>query len=387
MSCFSCLRPRLKDVRDYDEDIDPKSTDSSVGKKGKANVNVSASGKKGSSVRTKGKESNVARSFTFKELAMVTQNFREANLIGEGGFGSVYKGRLESGPIVAVKQLNLEGLQGNQEFIVEVLMLSLLHHPNLVNLIGYCADGDQRLLVYEFMPMGSLENHLFDVEPGQRPLSWTTRLKIAVGAAHGLEYLHCKANPPVIYRDLKSSNILLDNDFNVKLSDFGLAKLGPVGDNTHVSTRVMGTYGYCAPEYAMSGKLTLKSDIYSFGVVLLELITGRKAIDCTKKPGEQNLVVWSRPYLKDRRKFAQMVDPLLEGRFSARSLHHAVAITSMCLQEQASFRPLISDIVMALEYLASQAADDSRKGRSHSRTSSSPSQLDVRRQGLENAIS
>ncbi|KAL3845889.1 hypothetical protein ACJIZ3_003292 [Penstemon smallii] len=387
MSCFPCTRPRLKDVRDYDEDIDPKSTDSSVGKKGKANVNVSASGKKGSSVRAKGKESNVARSFTFKELAMVTQNFREANLIGEGGFGSVYKGRLESGPIVAVKQLNLEGLQGNQEFIVEVLMLSLLHHPNLVNLIGYCADGDQRLLVYEFMPMGSLENHLFDVEPGQRPLSWTTRLKIAVGAAHGLEYLHCKANPPVIYRDLKSSNILLDNDFNVKLSDFGLAKLGPVGDNTHVSTRVMGTYGYCAPEYAMSGKLTLKSDIYSFGVVLLELITGRKAIDCTKKPGEQNLVTWSRPYLKDRRKFAQMVDPLLEGQFSARSLHHAVAITSMCLQEQASFRPLISDIVMALEYLASQAADDSRKGRSHSRTSSSPSQLDVRKQGLENSIS
>ncbi|XP_073145008.1 probable serine/threonine-protein kinase PBL21 isoform X2 [Henckelia pumila] len=323
-----------------------------------------------------GKESNeaavsVARSFAFKELAVATQNFREANLIGEGGFGSVYKGRLESNMIVAVKQLNLDGLQGNQEFIVEVLMLSLLHHSNLVNLIGYCADGDQRLLVYEYMPMGSLENHLFDLEPGQEPLSWSKRLRIAVGAARGLEYLHCKANPPVIYRDLKSSNILLDNDFNVKLSDFGLAKLGPVGDNTHVSTRVMGTYGYCAPEYAMSGKLTLKSDIYSFGVVLLELITGRKAIDCSRKPGEQNLVVWSRQYLKDRRKFVEMVDPLLEGRFSVRSLHHAIAITSMCLQEQASFRPLISDIVMALEYLASRA------GRFHNRTSSSPSHLDI----------
>lgn len=133
-----------------------------------------------------------------------------------------------------------------------------------------------------------------NVEPTQKPLSWSTRLKIAVGAARGLEYLHCKANPPVIYRDLKSSNILLDDDFNAKLSDFGLAKLGPVGDNTHVSTRVMGTYGYCAPEYAMSGKLTLKSDIYSFGVVLLELITGRKAIDCTKIQGEQNLVMWVR---------------------------------------------------------------------------------------------
>ncbi|KAL0324863.1 UNVERIFIED_CONTAM: putative serine/threonine-protein kinase PBL21 [Sesamum radiatum] len=364
MGCFSCMNPRRKDVRDYDEDMAPRSINSSVGGKRKANGNASANGK---NVRAKGKESNsqkgnVARSFTFKELAMATQNFRDANLIGEGGFGSVFKGRLESGLVVAVKQLNLEGLQGNQEFIVEVLMLSLLHHPNLVNLIGYCTDGDQRLLVYEFMPMGSLENHLFDVEPGQKPLSWSTRLKIAVGAARGLEYLHCKANPPVIYRDLKSSNILLDNDFNVKLSDFGLAKLGPVGDNTHVSTR--------------------------FGVVMLELITGRKAIDCTRMPGEQNLVAWSRPFLKDRRKFVQMVDPLLEGRFSVRSLHHAIAITAMCLQEQASFRPLISDIVMALEYLASQAEE---KGRSHSRTSSSPSQLDVKvdskRQDLENASS
>ncbi|KAL6572231.1 putative serine/threonine-protein kinase pbl21 [Orobanche minor] len=379
MCCFSFMSPPSKDVRDYDVSVAPRSNDSSVGGKRKANANGSVKGKKGCSVQAKDKESNfqkgkAARGFTFKELAMATQNFRDTNLIGEGGFGGVYKGRLESGLVVAVKQLNLEGHQGNQEFIVEVLMLSLLHHPNLVNLIGYCTDGDQRLLVYEFMSMGSLENHLFDVDPGKKPLSWSTRLKIAVGAARGLEYLHCKANPPVIYRDLKSSNILLDDDFNVKLSDFGLAKLGPVGDNTHVSTRVMGTYGYCAPEYAMSGKLTLKSDIYSFGVVLLELITGRKAIDLTRVPREQNLVVWSRPFLKDRRKFVQMVDPLLEGRFSVRSLHHVVAITSMCLQEQASFRPLISDIILALEYIASQA-EDSHKSRSHSRTLSSPSKL------------
>ncbi|XP_042484712.1 probable serine/threonine-protein kinase PBL21 [Macadamia integrifolia] len=179
-------------------------------------------------------------------------------------------------------------------------------------------------------------------------------MKIAVGAARGLEYLHSKANPPVIYRDLKSSNILLDNDFNSKLSDFGLAKLGPVGDKTHVSTRVMGTYGYCAPEYAMSGKLTLKSDVYGFGVVLLELITGRKAIDTTKAHGEQNLVAWSRPYFKDRRKFIQVVDPLLQGRFPVRSLHHVIAITVMCLQEQPNFRPLMGDVVVALEYLSSQ---------------------------------
>jgi len=136
-----------------------------------------------------------------------------------------------------------------------------------------------------------------DLESNQEPLSWNTRMKIAVGAARGIEYLHCTANPPVIYRDLKSANILLDKEFSPKLSDFGLAKLGPVGDRTHVSTRVMGTYGYCAPEYAMSGKLTVKSDIYCFGVVLLELITGRKAIDLGQKQGEQNLVTWVRNLL------------------------------------------------------------------------------------------
>ncbi|KDP36786.1 hypothetical protein JCGZ_08077 [Jatropha curcas] len=217
--------------------------------------------------------------------------------------------------------------------------------------------------------MGSLEDHLFDLEPDKEPLNWSTRMKIAVGAARGLEYLHCKANPPVIYRDLKSANILLDMDFNPKLSDFGLAKLGPVGGKTHVSTRVMGTYGYCAPEYAMSGKLTLKSDIYSLGVVLLELITGRKAIDRSKRPGEQNLVAWSRPFLKDQKKFYQLVDPLLQGRYPRRCLNYAVAITAMCLHEEAHFRPLIGDIVVALEYLASQCqGPDSNSSRVQSAT-------------------
>ncbi|XP_051118129.1 probable serine/threonine-protein kinase PBL22 [Andrographis paniculata] len=329
------------------------------------------SGKDGGSARSKRKEidnaKTAAQCFTLKELSSATQNFRESNLIGEGGFGCVYKGQLESGMIVAVKQLNPDGHQGNQEFIVEVLMLSLLHHPNLVNLIGYCADGEQRLLVYQFMPMGSLENHLFDLEPGRKPLSWSTRLKIAVGAARGLEYLHCQTSPPVIYRDLKSSNILLDEDFNVKLSDFGLAKLGPVGDKTHVSTRVVGTYGYCAPEYAMSGKLTLKSDIYSFGVVLLELITGRKAIDFSRRNGEQNLVVWTRPYLRDRRNLFDIVDPLLEGEYSAKSMKHLIAITTMCLQANANARPGISDIVDALEYIAACHGDGTRSCRSRSR--------------------
>ncbi|KAK4586836.1 hypothetical protein RGQ29_023842 [Quercus rubra] len=322
-----------------------------------------------------------AQTFTFRELAAATKNFRPESLLGEGGFGHVYKGRLEStGQVVAVKQLDRNGLQGNREFLVEVLMLSLLHHPNLVNLIGYCADGDQRLLVYEFMPLGSLEDHLHDLPPDKEPLDWNTRMKIAAGAAKGLEYLHDKANPPVIYRDLKSSNILLDEGFHPKLSDFGLAKLGPVGDKTHVSTRVMGTYGYCAPEYAMTGQLTLKSDVYSFGVVFLELITGRKAIDNTRAPGEHNLVAWARPLFKDRRKFPKMADPLLKGRYPMRGLYQALAVAAMCLQEQAATRPLIGDVVTALTYLASQTYDPIAAAAANNRVGpSTPRSRDERR--------
>lgn len=299
-----------------------------------------------------------AQTFTFRELASATKNFRPQSFLGEGGFGRVYKGRLETtGQAVAVKQLDRNGLQGNREFLVEVLMLSLLHSPNLVSLIGYCADGDQRLLVYEFMPLGSLEDHLHDLPPDKEPLDWNTRMKIAAGAAKGLEYLHDKANPPVIYRDFKSSNILLDEGYHPKLSDFGLAKLGPVGDKSHVSTRVMGTYGYCAPEYAMTGQLTVKSDVYSFGVVFLELITGRKAIDSTRPHGEQNLVTWARPLFNDRRKFSKLADPRLQGRYPMRGLYQALAVASMCIQEQAAARPLIGDVVTALSYLANQAHD------------------------------
>ncbi|XP_057779025.1 LOW QUALITY PROTEIN: probable serine/threonine-protein kinase PBL7 [Salvia miltiorrhiza] len=299
-----------------------------------------------------------ARTFTFREMAAATKNFRGESFIGEGGFGRVYKGQLEgSNQVVAIKQLDRNGLQGNREFLVEVLMLSLLDHPNLVNLIGYCADGDQRLLVYEYMELGSLEDHLHDPMPDKAILDWNTRMKIAAGAARGLEYLHDKASPPVIYRDLKCSNILLGEGYHPKLSDFGLAKLGPVGDNTHVSTRVMGTYGYCAPEYAMTGQLTLKSDVYSFGVVLLEIISGRKAVDNQKMGTEHNLVVWARPLFKDKRKFPQIADPALQGQYPTRGLYQALAIAAMCVQEQPNLRPMIADVVTALTYLSSQKYD------------------------------
>ncbi|KAK1347089.1 putative serine/threonine-protein kinase PBL26 [Heracleum sosnowskyi] len=296
-----------------------------------------------------------AQTFTFRELATATRNFRKECLLGGGGFGRVYKGNIEkTGQVVAIKQLDRNGLQGNREFLVEVLMLCLLHHEHLVNLIGYCADGDQRLLVYEYMPLGSLEDHLLDRTPGQQPLDWFSRMKIALHAAKGLEYLHDTANPPVIYRDLKSSNILLDQDFNAKLSDFGLAKLGPVGDKSHVSSRVMGTYGYCAPEYQRTGQLTVKSDVYSFGVVLLEMITGRRAIDPTRRNEEQTLVAWAGPMFRKQSRYSELVDPLLEGEFSPKSLNHAVAIAAMCLHDDASARPLMSDVVSALSYLGNK---------------------------------
>ncbi|XP_023515000.1 probable serine/threonine-protein kinase PBL25 [Cucurbita pepo subsp. pepo] len=307
-----------------------------------------------------GKNNIAAKTFTFRELATATKNFREECLIGEGGFGRVYKGKLDKiSQVVAVKQLDRNGLQGNREFLVEVLMLSLLHHKNLVNLIGYCADGDQRLLVYEYMPLGSLEDHLLDLPADRKALDWATRMKVALGAAKGLEYLHDKANPPVIYRDLKASNILLDNDFNAKLSDFGLAKLGPVGDKSHVSSRVMGTYGYCAPEYQRTGQLTLKSDVYSFGVVLLELITGKRVIDDTRPANQQNLVAWACPIFKEPTKFMDLADPLLGRDFTVRSLNQAVAVAAMCLHEEATVRPLISDVVTALSFLGAEAMHSS----------------------------
>ncbi|KAL3336324.1 hypothetical protein AABB24_032194 [Solanum stoloniferum] len=300
-----------------------------------------------------------AQTFTFRELATATKNFRQECLIGEGGFGRVYKGHLDrTGQVIAVKQLDRNGLQGNREFLVEVLMLSLLHHNNLVNLIGYCADGEQRLLVYEYMQQGALEDHLFDVSADRSPLDWFTRMKIASNAAKGLEYLHHKANPPVIYRDLKSSNILLDKEYNAKLSDFGLAKLGPMGDNSHVSSRVMGTYGYCAPEYQRTGQLSVKSDVYSFGVVLLELITGRRAVDPTKNGHEQILVAWAEPIFKDTSRYSQLADPLFKGDIPKRSFNQAVAIAAMCLQEDPTVRPSISDVVTALTFLWAESGKE-----------------------------
>nr|KYP58054.1 Serine/threonine-protein kinase PBS1 [Cajanus cajan] len=309
--------------------------------------------------RRRGRQENrvvvgsTAATFTFRELIVATEHFGQQNFLGQGGFGRVYRGELR-GEIVAVKQLDQESQQGNQEFMAEVNMLSLLHHPNLVNLVGYCSEGDQRLLVYEYMELGSLENHLYELAPDRQPLDWKTRMKIAFGAAKGLEYLHERS---VIFRDLKSSNILLGEDYHPKLSDFGLARSGPVGDQTHVSTLVKGTYGYCAPEYLMTGHLTPKCDVYAFGVVILELITGRKAVDGSRPPDERHLVLWGRPLFKDRKMFQTLADPLLGGNYPKRSLYNALAVAAMCVQHNPDARPVMPDVVSALTFLGADEHD------------------------------
>ncbi|RAL37647.1 hypothetical protein DM860_000341 [Cuscuta australis] len=324
------------------------------------------------------------KAFTFLELKNATRNFRPDSLLGEGGFGYVFKGWIDehsltptrpgSGIVIAVKKLKPEGFQGHKEWLTEVNYLGQLHHPNLVKLIGYCTDGDNRLLVYEFMPKGSLENHLF--RRGSHPLSWGTRMKVAIGAARGLAFLH-DAKEPVIYRDFKASNILLDTvpyvlfyliflsifwvpnrtlllllqEFNAKLSDFGLAKAGPTGDRTHVSTRVMGTQGYAAPEYVATGRLTAKSDVYSFGVVMLELLTGRCAVDHSKHGVEQHLVDWVKPYLGDKRKLFRIMDTKLEGQYPQKGALKAANLAQRCLTPDHKVRPRMSEVVAELEEL------------------------------------
>ncbi|KAK6920862.1 Serine-threonine/tyrosine-protein kinase, catalytic domain [Dillenia turbinata] len=297
------------------------------------------------------------KAFTFTKLKAATRNFCSDSVIGEGGFGFVYKGWVDdefcdaagtgSGRVVAVKKLKPQGHQGHKEWLTEVTFLGQLRHPNLVKLLGYCLEGENRLLVYEYMCKGSLENHLF--RRASRPLSWAVRIKVAIGAAQGLTFLH-NCETQVIYRDLKASNILLDSEYNAKLSDFGLAKAGPIGENTHVSTQVMGTQGYAAPEYIATGRLTTKCDVYSFGVVLLELLSGRRAIDKTKVGAEQYLVEWAKPLIGDKRKLYRIMDSRLEGQYPVKGAYIAALLALQCVSD-ANIRPQMTEVVATLQKL------------------------------------
>ncbi|AEC08190.1 putative transferase, protein kinase RLK-Pelle-RLCK-VIIa-2 family [Arabidopsis thaliana] len=312
--------------------------------------------------RTEGEilQSPNLKSFTFAELKAATRNFRPDSVLGEGGFGSVFKGWIDeqtltaskpgTGVVIAVKKLNQDGWQGHQEWLAEVNYLGQFSHPNLVKLIGYCLEDEHRLLVYEFMPRGSLENHLFRRGSYFQPLSWTLRLKVALGAAKGLAFLH-NAETSVIYRDFKTSNILLDSEYNAKLSDFGLAKDGPTGDKSHVSTRIMGTYGYAAPEYLATGHLTTKSDVYSYGVVLLEVLSGRRAVDKNRPPGEQKLVEWARPLLANKRKLFRVIDNRLQDQYSMEEACKVATLALRCLTFEIKLRPNMNEVVSHLEHI------------------------------------
>ncbi|KAI3417012.1 uncharacterized protein J3R85_014859 [Psidium guajava] len=279
---------------------------------------------------------------------MATNGFSDANLLGEGGFGYVHKGVLANGKEVAVKRLKAGSGQGEREFQAEVEIISRVHHKHLVSLVGYCITGSERLLVYEFLPNNTLQFHLHGKD---RPtMDWTTRLRIALASAKGLAYLHEDCHPRIIHRDIKAANILLDFNFEAKVADFGLAKLSS-DVYTHISTRVMGTFGYLAPEYASSGKLTDKSDVFSFGVMLLELITGRKPVDTTTDVHE-SLVDWARPQLTralDDENFDSLVDPRLQNNYNHDEMARMVSCAAACVRHSARRRPRMSQIVRALE--------------------------------------
>ncbi|XP_062185439.1 probable serine/threonine-protein kinase PIX13 isoform X2 [Phragmites australis] len=334
------------------------------------------------------------RIFTFAELKAATRNFKPDTILGEGGFGRVYKGwvdektmspvRCGTGMVVAVKKLNPESVQGLQEWQSEVNFLGRLSHPNLVRLLGYCLEHKELLLVYEFMAKGSLENHLFRKGASFEPIPWNLRLRIAIGAARGLAFLHSSEKQQVIYRDFKASNILLDTHYNAKLSDFGLAKNGPTGGDSHITTRVMGTYGYAAPEYVATGHLYVKSDVYGFGVVLLEMLTGLRALDTARPAQQHNLVDWAKPYLADRRRLARLIDPRLEGQYPSRAAVQAAQLTLHCLSGDPKSRPSMAEVVVALEEVerirvrprgaprddtSPQAAAAARGGQGHHRSS------------------
>ncbi|GER56464.1 protein kinase superfamily protein [Striga asiatica] len=287
--------------------------------------------------------------FTFKQLHSATGGFGKSNVIGHGAFGLVCRGVLQNGRKVAVKLMDEAGQQGEDEFTAEVELLGRLRSPYLLPLIGYCSENKRKLLVYEFMVNGGLQEHLYPARGTvSSNLNWETRLRIALEAAKGLEYLHEHISPPVIHRDFKSSNILLDRNFHAKVSDFGLAKRGSDKAGGHVSTRVLGTQGYVAPEYALTGHLTTKSDVYSYGVVLLELLTGRVPVDMKRPAGEAFLVSWALPQLTDRNKVGEIMDPALEGQYSMKEVVQVAAIAAMCVQAEAEYRPLMADVVQSL---------------------------------------
>lgn len=295
-------------------------------------------------------------SMPLSDLNRLTGNFGTKALIGEGSYGRVYSATLQEGEQVAIKKLDTSSSpEPDNDFSAQLSAVSRLKHEHFVGLLGYCLEADNRILVYEYATMGSLHDILHGrkgvqgSEPGP-VLAWSQRVKIASGAAKGLEYLHEKVQPAIVHRDVRSSNVLLFDDFLAKLADFNLTNQSSDTAARLHSTRVLGTFGYHAPEYAMTGQITQKSDVYSFGVVLLELLTGRKPVDHTMPKGQQSLVTWATPRLSED-KVKQCIDPKLGEDYPPKAIAKMAAVAALCVQYEADFRPNMTIVVKALQPL------------------------------------
>ncbi|KAF5728901.1 hypothetical protein HS088_TW21G01055 [Tripterygium wilfordii] len=298
-----------------------------------------------------------ATSYTVASLQMATNSFSQENLIGEGSLGRVYRAEFTNGKVMVVKKIDNAALSLQEEdnFLEAVSNMSRLRQPNIITLVGYCAEHGQRLLVCEYVGNGSLHDMLHSIEDGGKILSWNARVRVALGTARALEYLHEVCLPSVVHRNFKSANILLDEELNPHLSDCGLAALTP-NTERQVSTQMIGSFGYSAPEFALSGVYTVKSDVYSFGVVMLELLTGRKPLDSSRVRAEQSLVRWATPQLHDIDALAKMVDPTLNGLYPAKSLSRFADIIALCVQPEPEFRPPMSEVVQQLVRLVQRAS-------------------------------
>ncbi|KAL5171697.1 putative serine/threonine-protein kinase [Glycine soja] len=306
------------------------------------------------------------RWYTLRELESATNGLCEENVIGEGGYGIVYCGLLPDGTKVAVKNLLNNKGQAEREFKVEVEAIGRVRHKNLVRLLGYCVEGEYRMLVYEYVNNGNLEQWLHGDAGPVSPMTWDIRMNIILGTAKGLAYLHEGLEPKVVHRDVKSSNILIDRQWNPKVSDFGLAKLLSA-DHSYVTTRVMGTFGYVAPEYACTGMLTEKSDVYSFGILIMEIITGRSPVDYSKPQGEVNLIEWLKSMVGNR-KSEEVVDPKIAEKPSSRALKRALLVALRCVDPDAAKRPKIGHVIHMLEAEDLLFRDDRRSGGESSRS-------------------
>ncbi|KAF3578206.1 hypothetical protein DY000_02034401 [Brassica cretica] len=300
-----------------------------------------------SSIKTQRTSSNqgYVQRFDSKTLEKATGGFKDSNVIGQGGFGCVYKASLDSNTKAAVKKIENVSQEAKREFQNEVELLSKIQHSNIISLLGSASEINSSFVVYELMEKGSLDDQLHGPSCGSA-LTWHMRMKIALDTARGLEYLHEHCRPPVIHRDLKSSNILLDSSFNAKISDFGLAvSVGVHGSN---NIKLSGTLGYVAPEYILDGKLTDKSDVYAFGVVLLELLLGRRPVEKLSPSQCQSLVTWAMPQLTDRSKLPNIVDPVIKDTMDLKHLYQVAAMAVLCVQPEPSYRPLITDVLHSL---------------------------------------